>query len=430
MVAAVACQPIPGTLPRGLRTPSLIQVESTSTAPPSVRLRSPSTGWQPGRAFSTSLPEGTLADHDLVAFDIDANGSVELVDIASQGGATTLRAVQLQLPTGGLVVEQLTTLPSPGPDRLTAALDIDDDRRTDLVSLRITNTANGSVELTSVTAASGFQSGSVISLPIGVDDGWSDAAALDANGDCRSDLAVIRRSAPSRVVILDGAAGFTRALTDVRPDGGAALGSAAATTTVISPDDDLGGAPALWVLSTDGDTTTVRTLSAATAFAALSPPFPLPAGAATLVVAPSNPPLGGAVESIPVSGRNDQVAVGAGIVVHRCIAGPMRALLAEARAAGFAFTGAGWRSSAEQAVLRRRHCGARAATAPTEACRPPTAPVGTSMHERGLAVDFRLGGRTIGSRSSPAYRWLAANAARFGFSNYPPEPWHWSTNGE
>ena len=29
----------------------------------------------------------------------------------------------------------------------------------------------------------------------------------------------------------------------------------------------------------------------------------------------------------------------------------------------------------------------------------------------------------------PASAWLAANAERFGFSNLPSEPWHWSTTG-
>ena len=28
-----------------------------------------------------------------------------------------------------------------------------------------------------------------------------------------------------------------------------------------------------------------------------------------------------------------------------------------------------------------------------------------------------------------AFVWLAANAGRFGFSNLPSEPWHWSTTG-
>ena len=47
------------------------------------------------------------------------------------------------------------------------------------------------------------------------------------------------------------------------------------------------------------------------------------------------------------------------------------------------------------------------------------------MHERGLAIDF-ANCRTHDTR---AFRWLDANAARFGFKNLPSEPWHWSTNG-
>jgi D-alanyl-D-alanine carboxypeptidase len=51
------------------------------------------------------------------------------------------------------------------------------------------------------------------------------------------------------------------------------------------------------------------------------------------------------------------------------------------------------------------------------------------MHERGMAIDFTYNGRTIGSRSSKAYKWLKAHAASYGFYNLPSEPWHWSTNG-
>jgi LAS superfamily LD-carboxypeptidase LdcB len=29
-----------------------------------------------------------------------------------------------------------------------------------------------------------------------------------------------------------------------------------------------------------------------------------------------------------------------------------------------------------------------------------------------------------------AYRWMVANAGRFGFVNYPFEPWHWEWTGE
>ena len=37
--------------------------------------------------------------------------------------------------------------------------------------------------------------------------------------------------------------------------------------------------------------------------------------------------------------------------------------------------------------------------------------------------------RLFQSRSA-AYRWLVANAARFGFVNYPFEPWHWEWTGQ
>jgi D-alanyl-D-alanine carboxypeptidase len=64
-----------------------------------------------------------------------------------------------------------------------------------------------------------------------------------------------------------------------------------------------------------------------------------------------------------------------------------------------------------------------------------------SAHRTGTAIDMYLGSapgyppessadpnRLYQSRS-PAYRWLAANAARFGFVNYPFEPWHWEWTG-
>jgi LAS superfamily LD-carboxypeptidase LdcB len=66
---------------------------------------------------------------------------------------------------------------------------------------------------------------------------------------------------------------------------------------------------------------------------------------------------------------------------------------------------------------------------PASQCSPPTARPGTSMHERGLAIDFTSSGKLITSHADKAFVWLAANAARFGFYNLPSEPWHWSING-
>jgi len=65
-----------------------------------------------------------------------------------------------------------------------------------------------------------------------------------------------------------------------------------------------------------------------------------------------------------------------------------------------------------------------------------------SPHRTGLAIDVVVGqapGYPVDSSADPnrlymtqteAYRWLVANAGRFGFVNYPFEPWHWEWTGE
>jgi hypothetical protein len=65
-----------------------------------------------------------------------------------------------------------------------------------------------------------------------------------------------------------------------------------------------------------------------------------------------------------------------------------------------------------------------------------------SAHRTGLAMDIDLGAapghqidsaddanRLFISRGAP-YRWMVANAGRFGFVPYPFEPWHWEWTGE
>jgi len=65
-----------------------------------------------------------------------------------------------------------------------------------------------------------------------------------------------------------------------------------------------------------------------------------------------------------------------------------------------------------------------------------------SAHRTGLAFDLYLGAapgsdpfstadaNRAFQAASPAYRWLVANAGRFGFTPYPFEPWHWEWTGE
>lgn len=128
---------------------------------------------------------------------------------------------------------------------------------------------------------------------------------------------------------------------------------------------------------------------------------------------------------------SDVVKVG-GIWVNRSIASDVAALLAAARADGINLGGGGYRDPAGQIAVRTANCGTSDYAIyqmPASQCTPPTARPGTSMHERGLAMDLQSSGRLISSRSDPAFVWLAANAARFGFYNLPSEPWHWSTNG-
>ncbi len=128
----------------------------------------------------------------------------------------------------------------------------------------------------------------------------------------------------------------------------------------------------------------------------------------------------------------DDITTVQGIRVHIEIADDIDHLLTAARADGLELDGYGYRTNDQQIELRKRHCGTtdfdifekRASE-----CSPPTARPGSSRHERGRAIDFRYNGRTIKSRDSEAFVWLAENAIQFGLENLPSEPWHWSVDG-
>ena len=140
---------------------------------------------------------------------------------------------------------------------------------------------------------------------------------------------------------------------------------------------------------------------------------------------------GGSTTPPPTTTRPPLSTVG-GITVNSSIAEQLRQLLAAASAAGINLGGYGYRDNNAQIQLRRQNCGTSDYAIwymPADACRPPTARPGSSMHERGLAIDFQSNGSFINSRSNPGYIWLAANAGRFGFINLPSEPWHWSVSG-
>jgi LAS superfamily LD-carboxypeptidase LdcB len=123
---------------------------------------------------------------------------------------------------------------------------------------------------------------------------------------------------------------------------------------------------------------------------------------------------------------------GGSITVDSTLAGSLGDMLRAASADGLDMCGNGYRDPAEQVAVRRANCGTSHYAiyeAPSSSCSPPTAPPGTSEHEKGLAVDFTCnGGGVIGS-SSPCFSWLQSHAASYGLYNLPAEPWHWSADG-
>lgn len=127
--------------------------------------------------------------------------------------------------------------------------------------------------------------------------------------------------------------------------------------------------------------------------------------------------------SITLDGRATCTA--AGFIVACDIAFDVASMVAAAEADGVVLTGSGWRDTGRQIQLRAANCDGDVYGRPASACRPPTARPGSSQHERGRAIDFA----NCSSRSTECFKWLAENAAEFGFKNLPSEPWHWSTTG-
>jgi LAS superfamily LD-carboxypeptidase LdcB len=123
---------------------------------------------------------------------------------------------------------------------------------------------------------------------------------------------------------------------------------------------------------------------------------------------------------------------GGSITVDGSLAHNLQAMLLTAWRDGVNLCGGGYRDRDQQVRLRIQHCGSSEYAIyemPSGSCSPPTAIPGTSMHERGLAIDFQCAGQSMSGRSSPCFAWMAAHAAAFGLFNLPSEPWHWSVDG-
>lgn len=116
------------------------------------------------------------------------------------------------------------------------------------------------------------------------------------------------------------------------------------------------------------------------------------------------------------------------IVVASIVSDRVLSMVNDAKGAGISLNGAAFRTYERQISLRSQN-GCNQPGGPSNAgCSPPTAVPGNSQHERGLAIDFSRSGGSL-TRSTEEFKWLAANAARYGYYNFAVEPWHWSPSG-
>lgn len=131
---------------------------------------------------------------------------------------------------------------------------------------------------------------------------------------------------------------------------------------------------------------------------------------------------------------NDLVSVGGGQQMRQEAAGALKQLIAEAKAEGLTISPlSGYRSYSTQVSVYNNEVNTYGqAVADTESARP-----GTSEHQTGLAIDVGGGGCGIENcfGNTPAGKWVAANAYKYGFivryttdkqqiTGYRAEPWH------
>ncbi|HEX5365793.1 MAG TPA: M15 family metallopeptidase, partial [Acidimicrobiales bacterium] len=159
-----------------------------------------------------------------------------------------------------------------------------------------------------------------------------------------------------------------------------------------------------------------------------APPVTAPPVTAPPVTAPPpDPPVAGggggwpapsAVAPAPGGLATVSCPYGGSIQVAASIAGNLRALLDRAAAQGVSLcASSGWRSPDNQVRLRRQNCGTSTYAIyqmPSSSCNPPTARPGSSLHERGLAVDFSCNGGGAVRRGNSCWAFLAANAPGHG----------------
>jgi len=120
----------------------------------------------------------------------------------------------------------------------------------------------------------------------------------------------------------------------------------------------------------------------------------------------------------------DDIVEAEGFYVHSSVQADVANMIRAARNDGVELSGYSFRSPQRTAELRVINGCPDVYEASPSRCRIPTARPGQSMHEQGLAIDFRSCWR-----GSECFTWLSRNAGTYGYYNLPSESWHWSTNG-
>jgi hypothetical protein len=157
-----------------------------------------------------------------------------------------------------------------------------------------------------------------------------------------------------------------------------------------------------------------------------------PAAAGTSAIQPNNQPTAVPGQSNGEVDPSQLVQVEGTCREARAAAPSLARLLASARGDHVALgTNSCYRARAKQAVLSSNAC-----SSGNCAC---AGPPGHSMHGWGKAVDLTEDDQPMTSGSTPGFRWLRANAGRFGW-NHPgwaevggspcPEMWHWEWVGD
>lgn len=114
--------------------------------------------------------------------------------------------------------------------------------------------------------------------------------------------------------------------------------------------------------------------------------------------------------------------------VNKLLYFQVKSILKESRAQGLPMgLNSTFRGCAEQGSLRSSNCGGDTSL-PAEACSPPTEKPGESLHNYGMAIDFKCDDSPTFEKSS-CYTWLKANASKYKLQQRAEEPWHWSFTG-